>query len=66
MTWWGAGLKSKYFNLEKVTGDIVSHIQKADRVVVDVSQFTRAQTASVQEFVKGLSREQASRVIILH
>jgi len=61
----GAGLKSKYFNLEKVTGEIAGHLQKADRVVVDVSQFTRAQTASVQEFVKGLG-EQASRVIILH
>ena len=62
----GAGLKSKYFNLEGVTDQIVSHLQKADRVVVDVSQLSRAQTASVQQFVNGLAREQASRVIILH
>ncbi|HEV3470192.1 MAG TPA: RHS repeat-associated core domain-containing protein [Pyrinomonadaceae bacterium] len=61
----GAGLKSKHFNYDAVTNQIVGHLGKADRVAVDVSQLNRAQAASLQEFVNKLPRVQSSRVIFL-
>ena len=61
----GAGLKSKHFNYDGLVGEIYKHLQKSDRVAVDVSGLTRAQTASVQSFVNGLAREEAARITIL-
>ncbi|MGH9969968.1 MAG: RHS repeat-associated core domain-containing protein [Pyrinomonadaceae bacterium] len=61
----GAGLKSQHFDYQAVTDQITSHLGKADRVVVDVHRLSRRQIASVEQFVQGLTREQAARVSIL-
>jgi RHS repeat-associated protein len=61
----GAGLNSRHFDYQAVTEQILSHLGKANKVVVDVSRLNRTQTASIRRFVSGLSREESSRIIIL-
>ncbi|HEX8140111.1 MAG TPA: RHS repeat-associated core domain-containing protein, partial [Pyrinomonadaceae bacterium] len=61
----GAGLNSRHFNYESVTDQILTHLGKADQIVIDVSRFSRAQTESIEKFVSGLSSQQARRVIFL-
>jgi hypothetical protein len=65
MIWWVPVLEVSISNYDGFVEETYKHLLKSNRVAVDVSGLTRAQAASVQSFVNGLTREEAERITIL-
>ena len=61
----GAGLKSEHFKFGEFTDQIMLHLPKADRTVLDVSGLSRTQADSVRNFVNELTREQRFKIRFL-